>query len=76
MTTENLWAHASITPAAIEAVVRKARAERAEATRQMLAGLPAALMQLVAHIRPSRQRVPHKPAIEADFSPISSLNYR
>ena len=58
MKTENNWPHASISPAGIEAIVRRARAERAEAMRAELAALPAVLKRLLAHIRPTRHRVP------------------
>jgi hypothetical protein len=59
MNTENPWAIASITPASIEAIVRRARVERAEVTRAAIAGIPAMLMRLVAYFRPIRERVPH-----------------
>lgn len=55
MNTENLWATASITPAGIEAVVRKARADRAEVMRETLAELPALVKRLIATLRSTRQ---------------------
>lgn len=55
MTTENLWANAAITPAGIEAVVRKARADRAEVMRATLAELPGLVKRLIAQLRPNRQ---------------------
>lgn len=59
MNTENPWAIASITPSAIEAVVRQARSERAEVMRAAIVGIPAMLGRLVAYFRPIRERVPH-----------------
>lgn len=56
MNTENFWANASITPADIEAVVRKARADRAEVMRETLAELPALVKRLLASVRPNRAR--------------------
>ncbi len=63
MTNEINWAHASISPSQIDAVVRQARAERAEAMRVALAALPAKFKQLVGSFRPASQAVPHKGAL-------------
>lgn len=63
MNTENTWANAAITPSAIEAVVRHARAERAEAMRVALVQLPALIKRLAAAIRPNRQRLPQTSAL-------------
>ena len=63
MTTENIWANASITPAGIEAIVRQARAERAETMRAELATLLGALKRLVVSFRPTRQRTPRTSAL-------------
>jgi hypothetical protein len=63
MTTENLWANATITPASIDAILRQARAERAEAMRAELAALPGLLKRLIAHFRPIRERTPQTRAL-------------
>jgi len=63
MTTENLWANAAITPAGIDAILRRARAERAEAMRAELAALPGLLKRLIAYFRPIRQRTPQTSAL-------------
>lgn len=63
MTTENHWANASISPASIDAIVRRARAERAEAMRAELAALPGLLKRLIAYFRPIRQRTPQTSAL-------------
>jgi hypothetical protein len=57
MTTETHWA---ITPAQIDAIIRRARAERADAIRAAAIEFPGLLKRLVAGFRPIRQRLPHK----------------
>lgn len=61
-TTENLWAQSAITPSRIDALIRKARAERAEAMRVSLSELPANFKRWIANFRPIRERAPHKGA--------------
>ena len=58
MNTENRWADAAVTHASIDAIVRRARAERAEAMRAAMAELPALFKRLAAAILPNRQRLP------------------
>ena len=62
MKTENTWDAASISPAAIEAIVRQARIERAQVMRAELVALPAKVKRLIANFRPVRQRKPQTSA--------------
>jgi hypothetical protein len=48
----------NITPDLVEAIVARARAERAEGVRILLIELGAQLRRLAAKLRPSRQRLP------------------
>ena len=48
----------NITPATVEAIMLKARAERAEGVRILLIELSAQLRRLAAKLRPNRQRLP------------------
>ncbi len=63
MNTDETWAHADITPSTIEAIVRQARAERAEVMRASLAELPALIKRAVINFRPIRERALHKGAL-------------
>jgi len=51
---------ASISPAGIDAIIRKANAGRARDMRAAFLGFGAQVKRLVAAFRPIRQRVPHK----------------
>ncbi len=59
MNTENRWAISSISPASIEAILRQARADRAQVMRQELAELPALFRRLVAYVRANGWHFPH-----------------
>jgi len=48
----------TITPDLVEAIVARARAERAEGVRILLIELGAQLRRLAAKLRPNRQRLP------------------
>ncbi len=48
----------TITPDLVEAIMAKARAERAEGVRILLIELGAQLRRLAAKLRPNRQRLP------------------
>jgi hypothetical protein len=63
MTTENLWKNAAISPASIDAIVRRARVERSEAMRAELIALLGAVKRLAASFRPTRQRTPQTRAL-------------
>lgn len=63
MNNENIWAISDIRPAEIEAIIRKARAERAANMRQSLGEFSAAFKRWIASFRPIRQRVPQKGAL-------------
>lgn len=63
MATENILAVSDIRPAEIEAIIRKARAERAANMRETLGRFTAAFKRWVASFRPIRQRVPQKGAL-------------
>lgn len=52
----------NITPATVEAIMLKARAERAEGVRILLIELGAQLRRLTAKLRPSHQRLPQSGA--------------
>jgi hypothetical protein len=65
MHTETVWIENAITPAAIDAIVRKARADRAQVMRAVMVEFAASLKRLVAGFRPIRERVPHKGALAA-----------
>jgi hypothetical protein len=53
-------ASASISPAGIDAIIRRANAERARDMRAAFLGFGAQAKRLAAAFRPIRQRVPHK----------------
>lgn len=58
MNTQFQISTANISPATIEAVIRQARADRAETIRAMAVRLPSLFSRLAARLRPSRQRLP------------------
>lgn len=60
MNTDHNRADSTLTPAAIDAIIRKARADRAEVMREQLGELGASFRRLVATFRPIRARTPHK----------------
>ncbi len=62
MKTQDRFPTAAITPSAIEAIVRNARAERAEVMRVALLELGASFRRLVAAFRPIRARAPRNGA--------------
>jgi hypothetical protein len=62
MNTPNDWPIASVTPAIIDAAIRKARHERAEVMRATAVRLPAYFRRLAARLRPNRQRLPQSGA--------------
>jgi hypothetical protein len=53
-------ASASISPAGIDAIIRRANAERARDMRAAFLGFGAQAKRLAAAFRPIRQREPHK----------------
>jgi hypothetical protein len=53
-------AAASISPAGIDAIIRKANAERARDMRAAFLGFGAQVKRLVAALRPICHRVPHR----------------
>ena len=59
MNTQDKWAIASASPSQIEAIVRRARAERAAAMRAAIVRLPALFKRLAAAVWPNRQRQTH-----------------
>jgi hypothetical protein len=60
MNTENNTAASPLTAAAIDAVIRKARADRAEVMRESVGEMSVAFKRWVASFRPIRERTPHK----------------
>jgi hypothetical protein len=60
MNNENNRAQSDITPAAIDAVIRQARSERAQAMRAAAVEFPALLKRMLSGFRPIRARTPHK----------------
>ena len=59
MKTENNRVQSDITPAAIDAVIRQARNERAQAMRAAAVEFPALLKRVLSGFRPIRARIPH-----------------
>lgn len=62
MNTEELFPIAAISPSAIEALVRQARADRAEVMRAALVQVPGLFRRFLAHMRPSRHQLPQSGA--------------
>lgn len=63
MTFEHNSADSTLTPAAIDAIIRRARAERAEVMRESLGELCASFKRWLAGFRPIREREPHRGAL-------------
>jgi hypothetical protein len=63
MNTENRWAIADLSPSSIEAAVRQARAERADAIRTAVVELLALFRQVAAGFRPNRRDLPQTGAL-------------
>jgi hypothetical protein len=60
MNTQNNRSESDISAAAIDAVIRQARDERAQAMRAAAVEFPALLKRLLSGFRPIRARTPHK----------------
>lgn len=60
MNSQNFSVESALNPAAIDAIIRKARRERAEVMRESMGELTATFMRWVASFRPIRARAGHK----------------
>jgi hypothetical protein len=60
MNSQDNRADSALNHTAIDAVIRKARADRAEAMRESMGELSLAFKRWVASFRPIRERAPHK----------------